>query len=380
MAVCGCGWQSLVVERNWGDRTRPAWRVGNRVEAFWLRHLGVSPMSLLSRGDVMVLETTGRRTGRRRFAPVCYVEDDGAIVVGGGAAGMATIPDWVRNLRVNPSAAAWICRRRIDVVAHELSGDERDDAQGAAEKIWPRIPRYALAAGRVIPYFRLQPADGSDLPAATEPVEALRAERHALAATLRAVGSGAPTLIPGWTASDLAAHVAATEQQRGLPTFVGRIAVARWGWRLNDTFRAIMAIDRRRFGRHGFDWALRRLEAPGPRLLERPSLLPVSLFEILVHHEDVRRANSLERTCPVPDVIPSLRWLLRYHRRLLRDLSVVVDLPGQAQLRGGNGSKVVPISGEPADVLLWLAGRQRAAFVDVEGDQQALRALRALRV
>jgi deazaflavin-dependent oxidoreductase (nitroreductase family) len=132
------------------------WRAGNRIEALQLRHIGVSPMSLLNRGDVMVLETVGRRTGRRRFTPVGYWEDvEGGFLIGGGAAGMATIPDWVKNLRVQPSAAAWIRRSRVTVRAQELTGDERDQAQQQAARTWPSVLRYQVKSGRLVPYFRL---------------------------------------------------------------------------------------------------------------------------------------------------------------------------------------------------------------------------------
>jgi uncharacterized protein (TIGR03083 family) len=117
------------------------------------------------------------------------------------------------------------------------------------------------------------------------------AERRGLVADLKSVGPEAPTLADRWLARDLAAHVAATEQLRGAPTFVGRTLVMRYGLRLNETFRPIMAVDLRRFRRHGFDWALRRLEQPPPPLLSRTSLLPVGVFEVFVHREDVRRAE-----------------------------------------------------------------------------------------
>lgn len=122
-------------------------------------------MSLLNPGDLLVLETTGRRTGRRRFAPVGYWEDgQGGLVVGGGAAGMATVPDWVRNLRANPAAAAWIRRSRVPVVAEELTGAGRDRAHQEALKVWPRVRRYELKSGRAVPYFRLVPEAHPDPP------------------------------------------------------------------------------------------------------------------------------------------------------------------------------------------------------------------------
>lgn len=195
----------------------------------------------------------------------------------------------------------------------------------------------------------------------------LAAERRALVETLRAVGGEAATLVAGWTACDLAAHVAATEQLRGFPTFVGRSMVVRYGWRLNDLFRPVMAIDLRRFRRHGFEWALRRLARNPPVLLSRTALLPVSVFEIFVHHEDVRRANNVARTAPTPDLTPCIAWLLRYHRRPFGDIGVRVVLDNGRELKGG-GDRSVTLAGSPDDIVLWLAGRRAMTAVTVTGD------------
>jgi deazaflavin-dependent oxidoreductase (nitroreductase family) len=145
-------------KQRWVDRTRPLWRIGNRIETFELRHLGHSVMSLLNRGDVLALETRGRRSGKVRYAPVGYWQDaNGAFLVGGGAAGMVTVPDWVKNLRHNPRAAVWIRRSRIPVIAHELTGEDRARAQDHATDIWPGVPNYERKSGRTIPYFKLTP-------------------------------------------------------------------------------------------------------------------------------------------------------------------------------------------------------------------------------
>lgn len=206
---------------------------------------------------------------------------------------------------------------------------------------------------------------------------ALAAERAALARTLRAVGPDAPTLIPGWRAADLAAHVAATERQRGLPTFVGRQLVARYGLRLNDRFQALLDFDRRRFHRHGFDWAVTRLERDGPGLLAKESVLPVSLFEIFVHHEDVLRANDVPRPTPPPPLEPTIDWLLRYQRTLLGEVGVRVGLPGGRSVGGGPEAPALAVSGPPGEVVLWLAGRGGVAEVDVVADGPAAEAVAA---
>ena len=143
---------------NWVDRTQALWRVGNRIEAFQLRRLGASPMALLNRGELLVIETTGRRSGRRRFTPLGYWRDaQGAFLVGGGAAGKTRLPDWVANLRAGDRAAVWVRRTRIPVTPQELKGADRDRAQHQAAAIWPGVARYARLSGRVIPYFRLVP-------------------------------------------------------------------------------------------------------------------------------------------------------------------------------------------------------------------------------
>src|SRR5207248_1602646 len=107
--------------------------------------------------------------------------------------------------------------------------------------------------------------------------------------------------------------------------------------------------------RHGFEWALRRLERPTPGLLLRPAVLPVSVFEVFVHHEDVRRANDMEPRDPGIDVVPSIEWLLRYHRRRLGDVTVRIALPDGREHTGGTGERTVVVAGPPAEALLWLA-------------------------
>jgi F420H(2)-dependent quinone reductase len=141
---------------SWVDRTRPLWRAGNRWEVMLLRRFGTSGMSLLRRSPLLVLETTGRRTGRRRAAPVAFWEDGGEYFVGGGAAGMSRV-DWVANVRADPHAEIVVRRRRLSVAVTELSGDDYDQARAHALTLWPSIPKYERMSGRRVPYFRLTP-------------------------------------------------------------------------------------------------------------------------------------------------------------------------------------------------------------------------------
>lgn len=114
-------------------------------------------MALLTRRSILVLETTGRRTRRRRRTPVAYWERaDGALITGAGAAGMTRV-DWVANLRAQPRAWVWIGRHRVPVIAHELTGEEYERVRDEAFERWPNAPKYETRSGRTTPYFRLTP-------------------------------------------------------------------------------------------------------------------------------------------------------------------------------------------------------------------------------
>lgn len=164
---------------------------------------------------------------------------------------------------------------------------------------------------------------------------AIDEERQRFAHTLEAVGPNAPTNVDGWSAWDIGAHVVSLDRFAGAPTYLGRMLVAR-GVRLNDLARqrpplTQRAIDSER--RRGFDTTIARLRRPSPWMLVRAPIRTVGLFEVWAHHEDVRRANGIERDSH-PDLDDVITWLRRY--------SGIDRMPG----------------GRPHDVAYWLAGRE----------------------
>lgn len=142
--------------RTTADRFRWLFRLSNRLEALQVRYLGVSSVSLLWRTQVLLLETTGRRTGRTRRAAVAYWHHDGAYLVGGGAGGMTKV-DWVANLRATSRATVWVRRRRIPVTVTELQGDRYDEVREEALRRWPSALKYEQISGRRLPFFELTP-------------------------------------------------------------------------------------------------------------------------------------------------------------------------------------------------------------------------------
>jgi uncharacterized protein (TIGR03083 family) len=166
-------------------------------------------------------------------------------------------------------------------------------------------------------------------------VNDIDAERQRFADTLERVGPDAPTNAGDWTAHDVAAHVVSLDAAAGIPVFAGRWIVSR-GVRLNDLVRARPQLVQHGFWRvkrRGFAWAVDRLRRPSPRLLLRPSVRTVGLFEVWTHHEDVRRPNGIPRDAQ-PDLTDVIAWLRRY------------------------GDITDAREGSDADVAYWLAGRE----------------------
>jgi deazaflavin-dependent oxidoreductase (nitroreductase family) len=88
---------------------------------------------------LLLLHTTGAKSGKERVNPVMYFRIDGKVLIVGSYAGADVDPAWVHNLRANPRARVEIGTGTYDVEVRELARDERDG---------PRHPRLRIVAGR----------------------------------------------------------------------------------------------------------------------------------------------------------------------------------------------------------------------------------------
>ena len=139
------------------DRLRPIRRALRGLEAAQVRRFGRSVLSTLFRTPVLVLETTGRRSGQQRQTALAFHRrPDGDLVVVGGAGGQRRTPDWVANVRARPDVHVIVDRVRQPMTAVELRHDERATAWLEAREVWPQIERYERRAGRPVPVFLLR--------------------------------------------------------------------------------------------------------------------------------------------------------------------------------------------------------------------------------
>jgi deazaflavin-dependent oxidoreductase (nitroreductase family) len=108
--------------------------------------------------DLLLLTTTGAKSGQPRVSPLAYFRIDGKLLILGSFAGSEVNPAWVHNLRANPSARVEIGNDSSDVTARELPSGERDELFGQITAAAPGFAEYQAKTTRVIPVFELQPA------------------------------------------------------------------------------------------------------------------------------------------------------------------------------------------------------------------------------
>lgn len=187
-----------------------------------------------------------------------------------------------------------------------------------------------------------------------EPIDAR--ERRELCDLLDELGPDAPTLCEGWTTSDLAAHLVLREHFQ------------RW----DDARRAKekaggfpRLVERLRGGPPALPW-----QVPGVRTY-------LNGFELVIHHEDVRRANGRG---PRPEAADRERlcwqvsWFLGLRlARAIRPFALELASPS-GRRRFGRGQAAV-VSGPATELALYLAGRKKVAGVAIEGPPAALEAL-----
>jgi len=106
---------------------------------------------------LLLLHTTGAKSGQERVNPVMYRADGNALVVFASKAGADTNPDWFHNLRANPLVRVEVGTDTRDVVARIADQDERERLWAAQKNDWPGFADYEKRTGRQIPVVILEP-------------------------------------------------------------------------------------------------------------------------------------------------------------------------------------------------------------------------------
>lgn len=197
-------------------------------------------------------------------------------------------------------------------------------------------------------------------------------ERLLLADLLETTGPEAPTLCEGWTTRDLAAHVVVRERR---PDAAGGMLVKQLAARLERVMAEFTAKPYEE---------LIQLIRTGPPRFSPFSLKQVdelsNIVEFYVHTEDVRRAQPDWTPRELDPVFQNALWsrLERSARLMGRGTptGLVLRRPDGQTAVAHRGTPVVTVTGEPSELVLFAYGRQGAAKVALEGEEDAIAKLR----
>ncbi|GAB3654189.1 hypothetical protein GCM10027589_12740 [Actinocorallia lasiicapitis] len=107
--------------------------------------------------DLLLLTTTGARSGKAHTTPLAYFADgDGRMLVIASAAGAPRHPAWFHNLKADPHATVEVGVRTVAVEAEILGAVERDAAFARAVASGPGWAEYQAKTERVIPVVALR--------------------------------------------------------------------------------------------------------------------------------------------------------------------------------------------------------------------------------
>jgi uncharacterized protein (TIGR03085 family) len=190
----------------------------------------------------------------------------------------------------------------------------------------------------------------------------VQSERQSLADLLATLGPDAPTMCAGWDTRDLAAHIVLRERRpdaalalfvppvRGHGRNVQRALAAR-------PYAELVAMVR---------------DVPWWSPVSNPAAEGLTnTLEFFVHHEDVRRPQPgwVPRDLPKPDQAALWKRAATLARLRLRRFpgALLVQSPGYGEVSTGSGGDAIRLIGAPGELVYFLAGRQRATRVQLDG-------------
>lgn len=105
---------------------------------------------------VLLLTTTGRKSGRRITTPLVYLQDGERRLIFASKAGSPTHPDWYHNLVANPTVTVEVGTETYDANAVVLTGEERDRLYAKQVETTPIFGEYQQKTTRTIPVITLE--------------------------------------------------------------------------------------------------------------------------------------------------------------------------------------------------------------------------------
>lgn len=108
---------------------------------------------------LLLLHSTGAKSGLERVSPMMYLADGDRYLVFASKAGAPSNPDWYYNLKANPRVTIEVGTQTIEVEAADLEGEERTRMYDKQAALYSGFATYQENTDRVIPVVALTPVE-----------------------------------------------------------------------------------------------------------------------------------------------------------------------------------------------------------------------------
>jgi deazaflavin-dependent oxidoreductase (nitroreductase family) len=138
--------------------TRVFFRLFTAIHLFVYRLSGGRVSGVVRGLHVLLLTTTGRKSGKLRTTPLGYFKHDESYVIIASNSGADHHPGWYYNLKSNPIAEIQIKNHRTPVRAEEATSEAHDQLWNELIRISPAYADYQKRTSREIPLMVLTPS------------------------------------------------------------------------------------------------------------------------------------------------------------------------------------------------------------------------------
>jgi proline iminopeptidase len=105
---------------------------------------------------ILLLTTSGRKTGEKRTAPLIYAQDGDRYVIVASKGGAPEHPGWYQNIEKTPEVELQVKDEVFRARARTAAGEERERLWRLANQVWPYYNDYAKKTQREIPVVVLE--------------------------------------------------------------------------------------------------------------------------------------------------------------------------------------------------------------------------------
>lgn len=113
------------------------------------------PVEGMDRSRLLLLTTTGRRSGERRTTPMMFERDGDDLIVIASNVGAPKHPDWYLNLAAHPRVTVEVGEERLDAAAATTTGARRERLWAMLKQRYPFFADHEAKTSREIPVVAL---------------------------------------------------------------------------------------------------------------------------------------------------------------------------------------------------------------------------------